>query len=109
VPLTLLSKVHNFSPNENAWLFWPSDVLLVPTLYRCITEGRRPGPLFARYVAAKLICLALLLTLKALGVCNQDNMVFVMISGLFALPLAQFTWLPVELARDALRARQSGA
>ncbi len=99
VPLTLLSHVHNFSPNENAWLFWPSDVLLVPALYRGIVHGREPGRLSSAYVATKVVSLALLLLLKAFGLWTQHNLVFVALAALFALPLLVFTWPRLRLAR----------
>src|SRR5690606_26298669 len=87
VPLALLSHVHNFSPNENAWLFWPSDILLVPALYRGVVHGREPGRLSSVYVMAKALSLALLSTLKVAGLRTQHNLVFVALAVLFALPL----------------------
>jgi hypothetical protein len=109
VPLTLLSHVHNFSPNENAWLFWPTDVLLVPALYRGIVQGQQPGRPFVAYVAAKGLCLVLLLVLKAFGVWTQHNLVFVALALLFSLPLAQFTWPDRGWLARSLRAKRSGA
>jgi hypothetical protein len=109
VPLTLLSHVHNFSPNENAWLFWPTDVLLVPALYRGIVHGRQPGRPFVAYVAAKGLSLVLLLVLKVFGVWTQHNFVFVALALLFALPIAQFTWHGRGWLARSLRAKRSGA
>jgi hypothetical protein len=100
VPLSLLSHVHNFSPNENAWLFWPTDLLLVPALYRGIVREQASGRMFSLYVALKLLSLMALLILKAVGVCTQNNVVFVCIAVSFVLPLALLVGPASRLARS---------
>jgi hypothetical protein len=98
VPLTLLSHVHNFSPNENACLFWPTDLLLAAALYRGVVHERAPGRLCAAYLALRGLSLALTIVLKVAGVWTQHNLVFVALAVLFALPVALFGWR-VRLAR----------
>lgn len=99
VPLTLLSHVHNFSPNENACLFWPSDLFLALFLYRVVVKQRSAGPVLKGYVALKLLFLGGLLSLKLLGVCAQHNLVFVVIALSFAWPLSALLWPSLRLAR----------
>jgi hypothetical protein len=99
VPLTLLSHVHNFSPNENACLFWPTDLLLVPALYQGITHDRAPGRLCTAYLALRALSLAVTLALKVVGMWTQHNWVFVVLAFSFALPVALFA-LRARLARS---------
>lgn len=99
VPLTLYSHVHNFSPNENAWLFWPSDLLLAPFLGLAIARERGAGPVLKLYLALKLLSLSVLLASKLVGLCVQQNAVFVCLAALFALPLAALVWPGLRLAR----------
>jgi Domain of unknown function (DUF4105) len=98
VPLSLLSHVHNFSPNENAGLFWPTDLCLAPFLYRACMQ-RRSGPVLTGYVALKLLCLVVLSTLKVLGVCAQHNLVFVGLALSFAASWCALVWPQTGLAR----------
>ena len=46
-PLAVLSRVHNFSPNENVVLFWPSDLVLALPFAFALLKQRPPGLLFA--------------------------------------------------------------
>lgn len=103
VPLTLLSHVHNFSPNENALLFWPTDLLLLPAVYRGIVSERPPGRLCIAYLALRGFTLALVLALKVVGVWTQHNWVFVTLALAFALPVALFAWRARLAGRFASR------
>jgi hypothetical protein len=86
LPLTLFSHVHNFSPNENAWLFWPSDLLLAPALYSGVVKQRAHGAPFSAYVALKLLSLVVLLVAKAAGLATQHNLAFVCLAAIFLAP-----------------------
>lgn len=109
VPLTAFSHVHNFSPNENAYLFWPTDLLLMPALYRCVSRGVAVGRLLSVYVLLKLLVFGALVLLKLVGVASQHNVVFVCIAAAFALPLGALTGLTPGWLASRLRAKRSRA
>jgi hypothetical protein len=83
LPVSVLSRVHNFSPNENALLFFPLDLACALPLWRRITQG---APLPSRvkgYVALRALVLGFALLLKLAGVLPQRNWVYVGIALVF--------------------------
>jgi hypothetical protein len=102
VPTTLLSNVHNISPNENAWLFFPVDLFLIRALYRAALDGRRPARWIRLYVAVRAALVAIVLALKLVGVMNQHNWVFVLSASAWALTAASLVF-----ARGLSRANQA--
>lgn len=96
VPLTLVSRVHNFSPNENALLFWPTDLLLIAALLRSV-RGTALGRLATRYVQLRLLVVAAVLLLKVVRVLPQHNETFVLLSALFSFSV----WWAARAARRA--------
>lgn len=101
VPTTLLSNVHNISPNENAWLFFPLDLLLVRALYRAALRGQQPARWQRLYVGARAAVVAIVLLLKLLGVMAQHNWVFMLVASAWAVAAAGLVF-----ARAAVRAGQ---
>lgn len=94
VPLTLVSRVHNFSPNENALLFWPTDLLLLPALWR-LSQRAVIGPWLLRYVQLRTLVLASVIVLKLVRVLTQHNETFVLLCALFLVSV----WWAVRAAR----------
>jgi hypothetical protein len=91
-PLALLSRVHNFSPNENAWLFLPFDLLCAVPLWRRFGRDQPLSPLLRGYVALRSLGWLVLLGLKLVGALPQHNAVFMAVSFAF-----------VSVAASALR------
>jgi hypothetical protein len=88
VPITLLSNVHNISPNENAWLFFPLDLWLVRPLYRAALQGQQPVRWKRAYIAARAAVVGGVLLLKLVGVMPQHNWVFMLVASAWALSAA---------------------
>jgi hypothetical protein len=102
VPTTLLSNVHNISPNENAWLFFPVDLFLIRALYRAALSGRQPARWMRLYVGARAALVAIVLALKLVGVMTQHNWVFMLTASAWALSAASLVF-----ARGLARAPQA--
>lgn len=96
VPLTVLSRVQNFSPNENALLFCPLDLLCVLPLWRRIAQGQALSSRVKGYVALRGLVVLGVAALKLAGVLPQRNWVFVAIAVGF-----------VAIASAALRRAES--
>jgi hypothetical protein len=92
VPTTLLSNVHNISPNENAWLFFPVDLLLIRALYRAAWHGHEPRRWMKLYIGARAALVAMVLVLKLAGVMTQHNWVFMLTASAWALCAASLVF-----------------
>lgn len=85
LPMTLLSKVHNFSPNENALLFLPFDLLFTRQLYR-VALGNEPMSRSLRvYFGLRLALFLYVVVFKLAGSLPQHNGAYLLIAGAFLL------------------------
>lgn len=79
----LISEVRELQWNENALLFWPSDVLLLVVSRRWKRDGAPwLGRWMRAYVVAHLVVIGILITWKLGGIMGQDNWAFVVASVL---------------------------
>jgi hypothetical protein len=92
VPLALLSRVPNLSPNYNAFLFVPFDLIffgLTKALVDKATPLSRP---LARYLTIRTAAVCLCAGLLALGMLTQKNQAFVASAALYTAALSAIAW-----------------
>jgi hypothetical protein len=101
VPTTLLSNVHNISPNENAWLFFPLDLFLVRRLYRSALYGQASARWMRLYVGVRASSVAVVLVLKLLGLMTQHNWVFMLAASAWAASAVCLVFAGKQVAEPA--------
>lgn len=85
VPFRILAGFHDARANENVWLFFPLDLLLLVPLYRCAVTTAALPPWLRLYVAARAGCVSLVLLLKLVGLLPQHNGYFLLTACAWAL------------------------
>lgn len=98
VPMTLLSRVQNFSPNENALLFLPFDLLFTRQLFRA-AMGAPMGRLLRVYLGLRMSLLGYVVVFKLAGSLAQHNLNFVVLSTLLLMSALAATTRPAVPAR----------
>ena len=90
LPMTLLSRVQNFSPNENALLFLPFDLLFTRQLYRAAL-GQPASRRLRVYLGLRLALWMYAVVFKLAGALPQQNVTFLLLATGFLLSALSVT------------------
>jgi hypothetical protein len=92
VPLALLSRVSNLSPNYNAFLFVPFDLIFFGLTKALVDPAAPLSRPLARYLSIRTAAVWLCALLLALGVLTQQNQAFVASAALYTAALSAIAW-----------------
>jgi hypothetical protein len=100
VPLALVSRVPNLSPNYNAFLFVPFDVIFFGITKVLVDRAAALSRPLVRYLIVRTAAVWVCAGLLPLGVLRQQNQAFVASAALYTAALVAIAWT-ARLRRNA--------